>query len=95
MLSLKIGEGSGLHTSPILYDFKNKKIKRWDSFGYNEYYDYMDSILDKELTKGLQFKYLGLKTQYRVGLQEQSLENFDNNIKVGDFGGFNMDYLVY
>ena len=58
-----------------------------DSFGYTEYYDYMDGILTKELTKGLQFKSWD-KTQYRVGLQEQSLENYDNNIKVGDFGGF-------
>jgi hypothetical protein len=95
MMSLKIGR-DGLHALPILYDFKNKKIKRWDSFGYTEYYDYMDSILSKELTKGLKFKYLGLKeTQYRVGLQEQSLENIDNNIKVGDFGGFCAAWTIW
>mgnify|MGYP001096771905 CR=1 FL=1 len=88
MISLTIG-GDGLHAMPILYDFKNKKIIRWDSFGYNEYFDYMDSILSKELTKGLPFKYIGLKdTQFRVGLQEQSLEHHENNIKIGDFGGF-------
>jgi len=86
----------GLHAIPLIYDFKNKLIERWDSFGYNEIENNIDKILNIELTKDTIFKYKSLKrTQYIIGIQEMSLENEKNNIKRGDFGGFCAAWTIW
>lgn len=94
-VSYRNGSG-GLHAIPIIYDFEKKLIERWDSFGYSQVFNSIDEILKEELTKDTVFKYNGLdKTQFKVGIQEMSLENRGNNIKRGDFGGFCAAWTIW
>ncbi len=89
-------KSGGLHALPILYNFNKKIIERWDSFGYSPIFNSIDKVLEKELTKDTIFKYKGLdKTQFKVGIQEMSLENRNNNIKRGDFGGFCAAWTIW
>jgi hypothetical protein len=96
LLSLRL-PNDGLHASLIFYDFKNKIIERFDPYGNTMELDKnMDEILEKELTKGLNFKYYSPNKYFPVaGFQTISDENNKMNQKMGDFGGYCLAWCMW
>ena len=96
LLSLRL-PNDGLHASLIFYDFKNKIIERFDPYGNTMQLDKdMDSVLEKELTKGLNFKYYSPNKYFPVaGFQTISDENNKMNQKMGDFGGYCLAWCMW
>ena len=96
LLSLRL-PSDGLHASLIFYDFKNKIIERFDPYGNTMQLDKdMDKILEKELTKGLDFKYYSPNKYFPVaGFQTISDENNKMNQKMGDFGGYCLAWCMW
>jgi len=96
LLSLRLPNG-GLHASLIFYDFKNRIIERFDPYGNTMQLDKdMDTILEKELTKDLDFKYYAPNQYFPVaGFQTISDENNKMNQKMGDFGGYCLAWCMW
>jgi hypothetical protein len=73
----------------LIYDFKNKIIERFEPFGILSIQDYIDDILEEELTWNTGFKYLRSRDYIdKTGFQYISDEINEKNRKHGDPGGF-------
>jgi len=96
LLSLRL-QNNGLHAALIFYDFKNNIIERFDPYGNTMALDKdMDIILEKELTKGNEFKYYAPNKYFPVaGFQTISDENNKLNQKMGDFGGYCLAWCLW
>ena len=93
LLSLKTN--NTLHANIIIYDFKNMTIERFEPYGFI-YNDYVDNLLDEELTWNTGFKYIKPQDYLpQIGFQFISNENIDSNTKPGDFGGFCLAWSLW
>jgi hypothetical protein len=79
-----------LHANALIYDFKNNTVERFEPYGNtNDIDEYIDNILEEELTWSTGLKYLRPKDYMPYsGFQTISDETNIKNTKPGDFGGF-------
>ena len=92
-LSLRLD--NSLHANLIIYDFKNKIIERFEPYG-KCVNDYIDDILEEELTWNTGFTYIRPNDYLPYsGFQTISDENLSTNLKPGDFGGFCLAWCLW
>jgi len=89
ILSLRL-PNNGLHATAIIYDFKRKKVERFDPYGNTTLLDRdIDQVLETELTWNTNLTYVPPNIYFPVsGFQTISDENNIINHKMGDFGGY-------
>ena len=97
MVFLSLNYDNLLHANLLIYDLKNMILERFEPYGNTSLVDdYIDDILEEELTWNTGLKYIRPKDYLPYsGFQTISDENNNKNIKPGDFGGFCLAWCLW